>query len=134
MPATSKTTTSTKEKDRRKSAGKTSLVTLKVSPDRLQKLLNPTPPKEESPVKESPATSATLPTETITAASNGDNASSSNPGTPAAAGTPSQVPMGPPTEGPKKKGVKRSAPGANGANSAEPKARGKPGPKKKPRL
>ncbi|KAK6076088.1 DUF1711 domain protein [Seiridium cupressi] len=133
MPATSKTTTtsSAKEKDRRKSAGKTSVVTLKVSPDRLRNLLDPTPPKEESPVKESPATSTTLPTETVAAASNGDNASSSNPGTPAAAGTPSQVPMGPPTEGPKKKGVKR---GASGANGAEPKARGKPGPKKKPRL
>ncbi|KAH6655535.1 INO80 complex, subunit Ies4 [Truncatella angustata] len=137
MPATTKTSTTTKEKDRRKSAGKTSLVTLKVSPDRLRRLLDPEAPpaKEDSPSKESPATSA-LPAEAAVAPSNGDNASSSNPGTPAAAavaavGTPSQVSMGPPTEGPKKKGVKRSAAGANGI---EPKARGKPGPKKKPRL
>jgi hypothetical protein len=139
MPTTSKTTTaaatpSAKEKDRRKSTGKSSIVTLKVSPDRLRKLLDPTPAKEESPEKESLTPSATLPAETpapVTAASNGDNASSSNPGTPAPAGTPSQTTMGPPTDGPKKKGIKRSAPGTNGA---EPKARGKPGPKKKPRL
>jgi len=40
--------------------------------------------------------------------------------------------MGPPLEGPKKKGVKRSAAGING--NGEPKVRGKPGPKKKQRL
>lgn len=128
-----------KEKDRRKSAGKPSqsqlqslLVTLKVSPARLRKLLDPsTAVKDESPLKDSPATSTTLPPENATPATNGDNASASNPGTPAASGTPSQLPMGPPTEGSKKKGMKRSAPGANGV---ETKARGKPGPKKKPRL
>lgn len=128
MPATTKTVTSTKEKDRRKSSLKTSLVTLKVTPEKLQKLLDPTPPKEESPVKDSPATSTPLPVEIVPAVSTGENASSSNPGTPAAAGTPSAVPMGPPTEGIKKKGVKRAA------ASGESKARGKPGPKKKPRL
>ncbi|KAI0134756.1 INO80 complex, subunit Ies4 [Xylariales sp. AK1849] len=131
MPSVTKTTTSAKEKDRRKSAAKTSLISvLKVSPKGLRKILDPSSFKEESPIKESPATSTTLPTEAATAASNGDIASESNPGTPAA-GTPSQVPMGPPTEGPKKKGVKRNAPSAS---IAEPKIRGKPGPKKKPRL
>ncbi|KAK6851082.1 hypothetical protein PG990_008025 [Apiospora arundinis] len=110
MPTpSSKTSTPAKDKDRRKSGGKPTLIsTLKVSPDRLRKIIAPSEVKEESPLKESPAPSA-----------------SSNPGTPA------QVPMGPPTDGPKKKGVKRSAPGANGN---EPKIRGKPGPKKKPRL
>jgi hypothetical protein len=41
--------------------------------------------------------------------------------------------MGPPSEGPKKKGVKRSAAAAANGNG-EPKVRGKPGPKKKQRL
>ncbi|ORY68751.1 INO80 complex, subunit Ies4 [Pseudomassariella vexata] len=132
MPAASKNSASAKEKDRRKSAGRPSLLsTLKVSPDRLRKIISPASIKELSPVKESPATSTTLPTETAAAASTGDNASESNPGTPAGNSTPSAVPMGPPTEAPKKKGVKRSAPGTNGG---EPKVRGKPGPKKKARL
>lgn len=140
MPAATKTATSTKEKERRKSGGgKTSpsLVTLKVPADSLRKILAPSSVKEESPVakdspaKESPATSTTLPTEPAATASNGDAASESAPGTPAASGTPSQAAMGPPTESLKKKGVKRAAPGTNGT---EPKARGKPGPKKKPRL
>ncbi|KAI1851057.1 hypothetical protein JX265_002896 [Neoarthrinium moseri] len=131
MPATTKTATPAKEKDRRKSGGKPSLLTtLRVSPNRLRQLLDPSSLKAETPTKESPATSATLPTETAAAASNGDNASESNPGTPAPAGTPSQGPMGPPADGPKKKGVKRGAAALNG----EPKIRGKPGPKKKPRL
>lgn len=146
MAGTAKTTPPAKEKDRRKSStGKSSIVTLKVSPDRLRKIIDPASVKEETPVKESPAPSSNTPAPeavavavtapadvTATAATNGDNASSSNPGTPAPAGTPSQTPMGPPTEGAKKKGTKRSAPGANGEK--EPRARGKPGPKKKPRL
>lgn len=136
MAGTTKTTTTTKDKDRRKSStgSKTSIVTLKVSPDKLRKLLDPTSVKEESPAKASPAPSSNTPAEPVAPAepaTNGENASTSNPGTPAQADTPSQTPMGPPTDGPKKKGVKRSAPGANGA---EPRARGKPGPKKKPRL
>ncbi|KAI1500798.1 INO80 complex, subunit Ies4 [Biscogniauxia marginata] len=140
MPAPSKASASTKEKDRRKSttaataAAKNSVVvTLRLSPDRLRGLIDPSSIKEESPVKESPATSTTLPNEAAAVASNGDNASPSTPGTPAPSGTPSQVPMGPPSEAPKKKGVKRSAAAANG-NDPSAKVRGKPGPKKKPRL
>ncbi|KAH8670901.1 INO80 complex, subunit Ies4 [Xylariales sp. PMI_506] len=126
MPAT------TKPADRRKSAGKPSLLTtLKVTPILLRKLLDPSSVKEESPAKESPETPATMSVENAAAPSNGDNASESTPGTPTAVGTPSQTSMGPPVDGAKKKGVKRSAPGANGT---EPKVRGKPGPKKKPRL
>ncbi|KAI1646240.1 DUF1711-domain-containing protein [Daldinia loculata] len=133
MPTPSKASASAKEKDRRKSSGKSSnLITLRVPSIKLKKLLDPTSVKEESPVKESP-TSTTLPSEPAPAASNGDNGSASSPGTPAAAGTPSQVPMGPPTEAPKKKGVKRSAATANGSDPTA-KIRGKPGPKKKPRL
>ncbi|KAI1418587.1 DUF1711-domain-containing protein [Hypoxylon sp. FL1857] len=133
MPTPSKASASSKEKDRRKSSGKNSaLVTLRVPSIKLRKLLDPSSIKEESPVKESPASTA-LPSETAPAASNGDNASASSPGTPAAAGTPSQVSMGPPTEAPKKKGVKRSAATANGSDPTA-KIRGKPGPKKKPRL
>ncbi|KAI1084980.1 DUF1711-domain-containing protein [Whalleya microplaca] len=135
MPTPSKTSAAGKEKDRRKSSGKTTtnIVTLRVSPGLLRKLLDPSSVKEESPVKESPAASTPQPNEPVATASNGDNASQSSPGTPAPNGTPSQVPMGPPSEAPKKKGVKRSA---AGANSSDPmaKVRGKPGPKKKPRL
>jgi hypothetical protein len=127
---------------RRKSGSKGGLtVILKVSPEKLRDILDPQPvqpAKEESPVKEtkesqeSPATSATL---QAAPASNGDNASDSNPGTPAASGTPVPPVMGPPTEGVKKKGVKRSAAPANGLGpDGQPKVRGKPGPKKKPRL
>ncbi|KAI0838709.1 DUF1711-domain-containing protein [Hypoxylon sp. FL0890] len=133
MPTPSKTSASSKEKDRRKSSGKTSaLVTLRVQSIKLRKIIDPSSIKEESPVKESPA-STTLPNESVPAASNGDNASASSPGTPAAVGTPSQVPMGPPTEAPKKKGVKRNAAAVNGSDPTA-KIRGKPGPKKKPRL
>lgn len=135
MPSTAtKTSTPAKEKDRRKSSGRTSFsVTLRVTPIKLQRIVDPSSVKEESPAKESPGTSATLPNEAVATASNGDNASESNAGTPAPSGTPSQVPMGPPTEAPKKKGVKRSAAAANGGDAAA-KIRGKPGPKKKPRL
>lgn len=104
------------------------IVTLKVNPKKLRAIVDPDSlKKEDTPVKEdvkdSPATSTTVPAPTETA-------SDSNPATPAANGTPAPQTMGPPTEGPKKKGVKRSAAAANG----EPKARGKPGPKKKQRL
>ncbi|KAI2473132.1 DUF1711-domain-containing protein [Annulohypoxylon bovei var. microspora] len=134
MPTPSKSSASSKEKDRRKSAVKnTALVTLRVSSLNLRKILDPSSTKEESPVKESDTASTTVPSDQAPAASNGDNASASSPSTPAAAGTPSQVPMGPPTEAPKKKGVKRSAAAANGSDPSA-KIRGKPGPKKKPRL
>ncbi|KAL7623064.1 hypothetical protein AAE478_006743 [Parahypoxylon ruwenzoriense] len=135
MPTASKSSSaSTKEKDRRKSAGKTSaIITLRVPPGKLRELLDPSSVKEETPAKESPSNSTPAPNEQAPATSNSGNASESNPGTPAPAGTPSQVPMGPPTEAPKKKGVKRSAAAANGADPTA-KVRGKPGPKKKPRL
>ncbi|KAI1336722.1 DUF1711-domain-containing protein [Xylariaceae sp. FL0016] len=135
--APSKSSSSNKEKDRRKSAGKnpTHPVTLTVTPIKLRRVLDPSSIKEDTPMKDSPAPSVAAPNESVAAASNGDNASPSSPGTPAAngSGTPSQAPMGPPSEGPKKKGVKR---GAAGANAGDPvaKVRGKPGPKKKPRL
>ncbi|RYP56617.1 hypothetical protein DL771_011738 [Monosporascus sp. 5C6A] len=134
MPSATKASAPSKEKDRRKSAGKTSnIVTLRVTPMKLRQIIDPSSIKEESPVKEFPGTSAALPSETAAVASNGDNASESNAGTPAPAGTPAQAPMGPPTEAPKKKGVKRNAATANGSDPMA-KIRGKPGPKKKPRL
>ncbi|KAB5554489.1 INO80 complex, subunit Ies4 [Coniochaeta sp. 2T2.1] len=110
-----------------KTAATSRIVTLKVTPPKLRAIVAPeTLKKEDTPakedVKESPATSTTIPAP--------ENASDSNPATPAASGTPAPQPMGPPVEGPKKKGVKRSAAAANG----EPKARGRPGPKKKQRL
>ncbi|CAM1500747.1 Fc.00g099090.m01.CDS01 [Cosmosporella sp. VM-42] len=120
---------------RRKSSSSkpTLLVMLNVSPSKLRELLNPESVKEESPVKEtketkdSPANSTPLPPPSA----NGDNASDSNTATPVPDGTPAPSIMGPPTEGPKKKGVKRAA---NGTIDGIPKPRGKPGPKKKPRL
>ncbi|KAK7737923.1 hypothetical protein SLS53_006301 [Cytospora paraplurivora] len=135
-------------KDRRKSSSATSrLVVLKVSPDRLRTLLKPesdavplvtkddtedTPMKD---VKDSPSDSTSLPP---AAATNPEIATEvatdSNPATPANGGTPVPSVMGPPGEGqgPKKKGVKRSATAANGDSSA--KIRGKPGPKKRQRM
>ncbi|KAI5467108.1 INO80 complex, subunit Ies4 [Mariannaea sp. PMI_226] len=127
---------------RRKSSSKSGLiVTLNISPAKLREGLGiESPPvKEESPEKDikenidspAPDASSTQP------ASTGDNASDSNAATPAAEGTngdgtPAPSAMGPP-DGPKKKGVKRSAGNANGIDGT-PKPRGKPGPKKKPRL
>jgi hypothetical protein len=135
----------------RKSTGKGLTVTLTVTPDKLRDLVGPERSKESSPVKEtnetqddneskaapeskdggeseeSPAPSVTIPAPQP----NGEHASDSNPATPVANGTPAPSTMGPPTEGVKKKGTKRSAAAANGT---EPKVRGKPGPKKKPRL
>ncbi|GAW18049.1 hypothetical protein ANO14919_075180 [Xylariales sp. No.14919] len=135
MPSNSKPSVSHKEKERRKSNGKASvMVTLRVSPDRLHKIIDPSWTKEESPAKESADSSPAPPNDIpATAVSQDDNATPSSPGTPAASGTPSQAPMGPPTDNPKKKGVKRSAAVAN-ANDPTAKIRGKPGPKKKARL
>ena len=143
MPASVKTSTPAKEKDRRKASAKSGsnigsyIVKLRVPSSKLRLIVDPSSVKEESPAKESPETSATQPNDVAAAASNGDNASESNTGTPAGTpapnGTPSQVPMGPPTEAPKKKGVKRNAATANGGDSTA-KIRGKPGPKKKARL
>ncbi|KAL7939811.1 DUF1711 domain-containing protein [Trichoderma chlorosporum] len=128
---------------RRKSATKHGLlVTLSVPPALLRDLFpsvsvdegtrspESKSPKENSEIKESPASPNAL--VVSTAASNGDNASDSNAATPAPETTPAPTPMGPP-EG-KKKGVKRSAAAANGTIDGIPKPRGKPGPKKKPRL
>lgn len=124
-------------KDRRKSdkpevSAPDSLVTLRVSPASLRAILEPgaSPAvKEDSPAKESPP-AADAP------ASNPENASDSAPNTPAASGTPAPgSAMGPPAEGPKKKGVKRPSAAFNGNGELQAKARGKPGPKsKKPRL
>ncbi|KAI1176617.1 INO80 complex, subunit Ies4 [Nemania sp. FL0916] len=136
MPATSKPSGSGKDKDRRKSASKSSrVVTLRIPSDRLRKILDPSWTKEESPAKKESAVSSPAPANdvSVNAASQDENASPSSPSTPAASGTPSQVPMGPPTDNPKKKGVKRSAAAAN-ANDPTAKIRGKPGPKKKARL
>ncbi|KAI0440673.1 INO80 complex, subunit Ies4 [Xylaria telfairii] len=134
MPAITKTSVSNKEKDRRRSNGKSpSLVTLRVPSDRLRKILDPSWVEEETSKKESAASSPGAPNDIPAAvASQEDNASPSSPGTPAASGTPSQTPMGPPTDNPKKKGVKRSAPAIS--NDPTAKIRGKPGPKKKARL
>jgi hypothetical protein len=126
-------------KDRRKSnnstvvtssssatSGKPSrIILIKVSREKLQSLQNPNYVKDETPTKQSPAAAPI---------SNTESAAESTPNSPPA-GTPAgqSASMGPPTEGPKKKGVKRSAgPAANG--NGEPKLRGRPGPKKKQKL
>ncbi|KAJ3477758.1 hypothetical protein NLG97_g8754 [Lecanicillium saksenae] len=80
--------------------------------------------KDSSDVKESPSTPAPATN------GNGEAASDSNAATPAGEGTPAPSAMGPPTDG-RKKGVKR---GAGLTADGQPKVRGKPGPKKKPRL
>ncbi|KAK0635571.1 INO80 complex, subunit Ies4 [Bombardia bombarda] len=114
----------------------TLVVILRTSPQKLRAIVDPSSLKEESPapkaVQESPATSTTIPAAPNSTA---ENASDSTPNTPPASGTPAPQPaaMGPPVEGPKKKGAKR-ANGAGVNGNGEPKVRGKPGPKKKPRL
>jgi len=101
----------------------TNIVTLKVQPKMLRSIVDPDFVDEDTPIKLSPA-----------AAPGTENASDSSPNSPPT-GTPADQSsvMGPPTEGPKKKGVKRSAAAAANGNG-EPKVRGKPGPKKKQRL
>lgn len=122
---------------RRKSGGKSGLVvTLKVPSSRLRDVIRSetpesksTAPRESTEPKElvdSPAPSANL---VVSGLSNGDNATDSNVATPVAEGTPAPSSMAPPIDG-RKKGAKRSAATIDGV----PKARGKPGPKKKPRL
>ncbi|KUJ18417.1 DUF1711-domain-containing protein [Mollisia scopiformis] len=109
---------------RRKSSKGTMIVTLKLSSKLLQRFAPSV--KEESPSKESSSTiSNTQPV--------ADNPIESLSNTPVANGTPVPSSMPPPTEGVKKKGVKRSSGVALDANG-QPKPRGKPGPKKKARL
>lgn len=123
------------DESRRKSGAKsTLLVTLKLDSKKLREALgavgSPTSQDAVDEAKQSPDS-----TETKTAPTNGiDNASDSNTATPQPDGTPAPGVMAPPAEGPKKKGVKRSAANANGNADGTPKAKGKPGPKKKPRL
>lgn len=122
---------------RRKSGGKSGLlVTLKIPSSRLREVMHIESPEAESPApKEStePKESVDSPVPSnnlaVSGLSNGDNASDSNAATPAAEGTPAPASMAPPTDG-RKKGAKRSAATIDGV----PKPRGKPGPKKKPRL
>lgn len=122
---------------RRKSGGKPGLlVTLRIPASKLREVIHGESSDAESPVPkestepkdsvDSPAPSAHL---AASGLSNGDNASDSNAATPAAEGTPAPSSMAPPTDG-RKKGAKRSATTIDGI----PKPRGKPGPKKKPRL
>ncbi|KAM0136585.1 hypothetical protein ACHAPC_007684 [Botrytis cinerea] len=122
---------------RRKSSGpkekNSMIITLKLSPAKLrgvgQSLF-----KEDSPSKDS---ASTMPTATPVAKSqNGDVPAESGPNTPVPNGTDTPVSssMPPPTEAIKKKaGVKRSSTAALGSETT-PRARGKPGPKKKARL
>lgn len=104
------------------------IVTLRVSPNKLRKTIEPSSIQAESPANESPVPEVGTPVETPAPASSGENASDSTPGTPS-----SQAVMGPPSDTLKKKGVKRSAVGSNG-NELVAKIRGKPGPKKKQKL
>lgn len=142
----------------RRKSGKGLIVTLHVSAQQLKDILEPETTKmEESPpaeapeaqekedvketeeVKENanepPSSPANSGTPAAPAAPNGDNASDSTPATPAINGEGTPGAMGPPADGTKKKGTKRSAATANGVGpDGQPKARGKPGPKKKARL
>jgi len=107
------------------------IITLKVSPKALQRFEPAPQVKEESPSKDSSSTISNP--QLVAPSSNGDNPSESNANTPVATGTPVPSSMPPPTEGIKKKGVKRSSGVALGLDGL-PKVRGKPGPKKKARL
>lgn len=123
----------TPDESRRKSSSKpTFSVTLKVDPKKLREILagDSTPASQDTveEAKQSPSSADTKAAPPATAA---DNASDSNAATPQPEGTPAPGAMAPPADGPKKKGVKRAA---NGNADGTPKAKGKPGPKKKPRL
>ncbi|RCI09138.1 hypothetical protein L249_1546 [Ophiocordyceps polyrhachis-furcata BCC 54312] len=122
---------------RRKSGTKPSLfITLTISPDRLRCIVSPesVSTKESSRSKDVEQSSPSASTHSNSVTQPVENASDSNAPTPAADGTPAPSVMGPPTDGPKKKGTKRSAPAANGSVEGVAKPRAKPGPKKKPRL
>ncbi|TGO55398.1 hypothetical protein BOTNAR_0245g00030 [Botryotinia narcissicola] len=109
------------------------IITLKLSPAKLRGVGQPLI-KEDSPSKDS---TSTIPATTPVAKSqNGDAQAESDPNTPVPNGTDTPVSssMPPPTEAIKKKaGVKRSSTAALGSDTT-PRARGKPGPKKKARL
>ncbi|THV54203.1 hypothetical protein BGAL_0032g00310 [Botrytis galanthina] len=136
MASASKPTPTTSA-PRRKSSGpkekSSMIITLKLSPAKLRGVGQPLI-KEDSPSKDS---TSTIPTTTPVAKSqNGDALPESDPNTPVPNGTDAPVSssMPPPTEAIKKKaGVKRSSTAALGSDTT-PRARGKPGPKKKARL
>ncbi|TGO17262.1 hypothetical protein BTUL_0019g00520 [Botrytis tulipae] len=136
MASASKPTPTTSA-PRRKSSGlrekSSMIITLRLSPAKLRGVGQPLI-KEDSPSKDS---TSTIPTTTPVAKSqNGDAQAESDPNTPVPNGTDTPVSssMPPPTEAIKKKaGVKRSSTAALGSDTT-PRARGKPGPKKKARL
>lgn len=136
MAASSKSSTSSAKRKSASANGitKPGLVTFKVTPSRLRYILDPNSIKDDDPAasadKSQPDTQPGTPSSSAAQGTNqantanGDGASDSTPGTPAAGS------MGPPTEGPKKKGVKRGAAAMNGGDPVA-KIRGKPGPKKR---
>ncbi|TGO92036.1 hypothetical protein BPOR_0012g00350 [Botrytis porri] len=136
MASASKSTPTTSA-PRRKSSGpkekNSMIITLKLSPANLRGVGQPLI-KEDSPSKDS---TSTIPTTTPVAKSqDGDAPAESDSNTPVQNGTDTPVSssMPPPTEAFKKKaGVKRSSTAALGSDTT-PRARGKPGPKKKARL
>ncbi|TGO30834.1 hypothetical protein BPAE_0003g01190 [Botrytis paeoniae] len=136
MASASKPTPTTSA-PRRKSSGpkekSSMIITLKLSPAKLRGVGQPLI-KEDSPSKDS---TSTIPTTTPVAKSqNGDAPAESDSNTPVPNGTDTPVTssMPPPTEAIKKKaGIKRSSTAALGSETT-PRARGKPGPKKKARL
>ncbi|KAL1842028.1 hypothetical protein VTJ49DRAFT_6194 [Mycothermus thermophilus] len=117
--ATSTTTTTTTSSTNETSSKPSHIVTLKVPPNKLRAIIDPDSVADDV---NKPSPSPANPN------SGAENASDS------AAPSPPASSMGPPADGPKKKGVKRTA-GAAGVNgNGEPRVRGKPGPKKKQRL
>jgi hypothetical protein len=112
------------------------VTTLKVAPEKLREVLGVPSSGDDSASQDAKDAQDAQPSPDSASQAappsnaNGDNAASdSNAATPQADGTPAATaPEG------KKKGVKRSADKANGVTDGVPKQRGKPGPKKKPRL
>lgn len=108
------------------------VIVLKLSA-KLLRQFEPVFKTESAASKSSSTTSDTLPA----ALSPADNASESQSNTPAPNGTPAPTSMLPPTEGIKKKGIKAGTKRSSGValeGDGTPKPKGKPGPKKKPRL
>ncbi|KAJ5935732.1 hypothetical protein N7466_005279 [Penicillium verhagenii] len=110
------------------------VVTLKLSPKALRQLLgepldgnSPDVNLDKSADRASPASSAEVPAVRPSSADNGSDVDAAS--TPAAGATPGDTPQRKGVPGPKP-GNKRS----NGQSDAASRSRGRPGPKKKPRL
>ncbi|KAI9771166.1 MAG: hypothetical protein M1840_002517 [Geoglossum simile] len=135
-PAASSGSTNTRKGS--KASKQCKIVILSLSPDKLAQFPPSKPPSRKGTSKsKSTPSSASTPNPPVASASPAGNVSDSN-STPAPGGTPGASNLLPPIEGTKRKGIPGPKPGTKRAAplgpDGLPRPRGKPGPKKKPRL